>query len=409
LVSVQGLDGLGLPVISTNDAANASLNYLNDNSRTEASILSKLASGSRIVNASDDASGLAIGTQLQASAAVLQQDQVNIAQGLSLVQTADAGLAQIAAVLARMMALATEAASGQVTNTQRSQDINTEYQQLAQEINSIASSTQYGGQSLLYQSNSVLNNFFLAQEYINAQPQGNLTPQQQAIEAKYAPGFDGLPALSAGTTTVGPFNSGSFVTSPFGPTVFLVGTSSATTFNVTIGAANTTALGLDSDIQSYIDQPNTDYGSPIQVTPADPATHTPATYRPATLADWEAANPGQALLGLVTPASASVVSNVASQSAAMLAVSQVNGAIGKLTAERAKMGGYESQFNFASQDIATNVQNTNASASVILDCDVAAEKMQLSATDVRTKAAIAALTQAAQLPRELLKLIDAGP
>ncbi len=54
-----------MPVISTNNAANASLNYLNNNSGKETELLSQLASGSRIVNASDDAAGLAIGTQLQ--------------------------------------------------------------------------------------------------------------------------------------------------------------------------------------------------------------------------------------------------------------------------------------------------------------------------------------------------------
>ena len=53
-----------MPVISTNTAANTALRYLNINSADQSSSLSKLASGSRIVKASDDAAGLAIGTQL---------------------------------------------------------------------------------------------------------------------------------------------------------------------------------------------------------------------------------------------------------------------------------------------------------------------------------------------------------
>src|ERR1700744_79798 len=138
-----------MPVISTNNAANASLNYLNVNSSQETEKLSQLASGSRIVQASDDAAGLAIGTQLQANSTVFMQDQTNVAQGTSILQSADGALAQISNVLQRMMALATEAASGQVTNTQRSQDINTEYTQLKTEIGSIVSSTTYAGQSLL--------------------------------------------------------------------------------------------------------------------------------------------------------------------------------------------------------------------------------------------------------------------
>ena len=59
-----------MPVISTNNAANAALNYLNLNSSRETEQLAQLASGSRIVQASDDAAGLAIGTQLNAGVTV---------------------------------------------------------------------------------------------------------------------------------------------------------------------------------------------------------------------------------------------------------------------------------------------------------------------------------------------------
>ena len=53
-----------MPVITTNTAANSALRYLNVNSDMEASSISKLASGSRITQASDDAAGLAVGTRV---------------------------------------------------------------------------------------------------------------------------------------------------------------------------------------------------------------------------------------------------------------------------------------------------------------------------------------------------------
>jgi flagellin len=276
-----------MPVISTNNAANSALNYLNNNSAQETTSISQLASGSRIVKASDDAAGLAIGTQLQANIAVLQQDQTNVAQGTSILQSADGALAQISNVLQRMMSLATEAASGQVTDTQRSQDINTEYTQLKTEITSIVSSTTYAGQTLL---------------------------------------------------------SGSFLTN----VKFLVGTTSATVLTVSVANVSTNTL-----------------------------------------------------LGTAS-------SGLSSASAALKAISSLNSAINSITQDRAKIGAYESQFNFSSQAISTNVQNTQASASTILDADVAAVKTQLSSQDVKTQASIAALTQAAMLPQELLKLIQAA-
>ena len=92
---------------------------------------------------------MAIGTQLDANVTVYQQDSGEHLAGTSILQSTDGALAQISNVLQRMMSLATQAASGQVTNTQRVQDINTEYGQLRSEISSIISSTTYAGQSLL--------------------------------------------------------------------------------------------------------------------------------------------------------------------------------------------------------------------------------------------------------------------
>ncbi|HIC81016.1 MAG TPA: flagellin, partial [Kiloniellaceae bacterium] len=51
-----------MPTVTTNTAANSALRFLNFNSMQSGSSVSKLASGSRIVKASDDAAGLAIGT-----------------------------------------------------------------------------------------------------------------------------------------------------------------------------------------------------------------------------------------------------------------------------------------------------------------------------------------------------------
>jgi flagellin len=273
-----------LPVISTNNAANAALNYLNQNSSTETNQLSKLASGSRIVQASDDAAGLAIGTQLQANVTVYQQDQTNVQQGTAILQTADGALAQISNVLQRMMSLATEAASGQVTNTQRTQDINTEYTQLKSEITSIVSSTTYAGQTLL---------------------------------------------------------SGSFLTN----VKFLVGTLSSN--SITISVASVSVGGL---------------------------------------------------LGSST--------SISTATTALSAINKINSAIATVTQDRAKIGAYESQFSFSGQDISTNVQNISAAASVVMDADVAQVKSSLSSTDVKTQASVAALTQASQLPQELLRLIQ---
>jgi flagellin len=137
-----------MPVVATNTAANSALRFLNYNSSMASSSVSKLASGSRIVKASDDAAGLAIGTRLKADVTALTQSGINAAQGASVVQVADGGLGRIGDVLQRMKALAAQSLSGVPTNTERG-FIDAEFQELLSEIDGIAATTRFNGDSVL--------------------------------------------------------------------------------------------------------------------------------------------------------------------------------------------------------------------------------------------------------------------
>jgi flagellin len=137
-----------MPAINTNTAANSAVRYLNINSAQESSALSKLSSGSRITSASDDAAGLAISTRISSDITTLQQAATNTSEATAILQTADGGASNISDILARMKSLASESASGTVTDSSRTY-INSEFSQLTSEINSIASGTRYSSQSLL--------------------------------------------------------------------------------------------------------------------------------------------------------------------------------------------------------------------------------------------------------------------
>ena len=137
-----------MPVVATNTAANSALRFLNNNSAQAAGSVGKLASGSRIVKASDDAAGLAIGTRLMADVTALTQAGINASQGASVVQVADGGLGRIGDVLQRMKALAAQSLSGVPTDTERG-FIDAEFQELVAEIDGIANTTRFNGQSPL--------------------------------------------------------------------------------------------------------------------------------------------------------------------------------------------------------------------------------------------------------------------
>jgi flagellin len=139
---------LNMVAITTNLAANYVVRYLNINSQQETSALSQLASGSRIVNAKDDAAGLAISTRISSDITTLQQASTNAAQATAMLQTADGGASNISDILARAKSLASQAASGTTVGSSGG-FIESEFSQLISEIDSIASGTRYSGQSLL--------------------------------------------------------------------------------------------------------------------------------------------------------------------------------------------------------------------------------------------------------------------
>lgn len=108
----------------------------------------RLSTGLRINSAADDAAGLAIREQMRAEIASLNQGVRNAQDGISLIQTAEGALGVIDEKLIRMRELATQAATGTYTNSQRL-IIHSEFAAMAAEIDRIASATSFNGVKLL--------------------------------------------------------------------------------------------------------------------------------------------------------------------------------------------------------------------------------------------------------------------
>ncbi|MBI2712113.1 MAG: flagellin FliC [Bdellovibrio sp.] len=110
--------------------------------------LERLASGSRINHAGDDAAGLAISENLRAQVRGLRQAKRNAQDGVSLIQVSEGGLNEISNMLIRLRELAIQAASDTIGDTER-QFTDREFQSLKQEIDRIANMTQFNGTPLL--------------------------------------------------------------------------------------------------------------------------------------------------------------------------------------------------------------------------------------------------------------------
>jgi flagellin len=110
--------------------------------------LEKLASGSRINHAGDDAAGLAISENLRAQIRGMRQAKRNALDGVSLIQVSEGGLNEISNMLIRLRELAIQAASDTIGDTER-QFADREFQSLKQEVDRIANVTQFNGTPLL--------------------------------------------------------------------------------------------------------------------------------------------------------------------------------------------------------------------------------------------------------------------
>jgi flagellin-like hook-associated protein FlgL len=154
---------MSLTITSNLTASIANRSLQTSNAAMERS-LSKLASGSRVQSARDDAASMAIGSRIKAELVGLKTYQQNATQATSMLQMADGAYARGQDMLIRMKALATQAQSGNLSNVERGM-LDTEFQQLKSEISRLASSTQFSGQTLVGSVNTPTYGF---SNYLNA-------------------------------------------------------------------------------------------------------------------------------------------------------------------------------------------------------------------------------------------------
>ena len=105
--------------IISNFAANVAHRNLTSSDMEATTSLAKLSAGTRVLGAKDDAAALAVGSRLAAEIAGLRTASVNAGQAISMLQVADGAMSQVNDILIRMKTLSVQAASGQLSDTER--------------------------------------------------------------------------------------------------------------------------------------------------------------------------------------------------------------------------------------------------------------------------------------------------
>ena len=135
-------------VVQHNIQAMNANRMLNITSNEQASSTEKLSSGYKINRAADDAAGLSISEKMRKQIRGLDQAANNAEDGISTVQTAEGALTEVHDMLQRMNELATQAANGTNSESDRA-SIQQEIDQLTTEIDRVAETTKFNETYLL--------------------------------------------------------------------------------------------------------------------------------------------------------------------------------------------------------------------------------------------------------------------
>ncbi|MFN4281215.1 MAG: flagellin [Alphaproteobacteria bacterium] len=485
--------------IVSNYAANVATRYLSKADTAASQSLAKLSAGTRVLGAKDDAASLAIGSRLNAEVQAQKQAKVNAGQATSMLQIADGAMSKVNDILVRMKTLAVQAGSGQLSNTERSM-LDTEYQALMQEIDRIASDTEFNGTSLVNGSstttttlNANANSNIQAADGFASIRLGNdvgtanilvaydsttdvltltnkTTGESQGIAIGNAaiasnqlqtvnfdqlgivvelnsafdksadivastPAFTagstvtgvidlnsisvtstdtaGLAALATGNLTIDTATASASVLTVGGFTSAAVDLSSTGSKSVVLTDSNSNSVTLNFDVTTLFGDDTDDSSLNISgqlansvFGSAGTAGTTSFTFK---LGTGTTANVDEVTINVgavSTDALGIDGSDITSKANADTASVAVSAAIDRLSNARAGVGAAQNRLEFASDNLASTIENTEAARSSLLDLDVASEMTAFTAKQVLVQSGVAMLAQANQMPQNLLRLFQ---
>ena len=134
--------------INTNVASLSAQNQLSNSQRMNDQALERLSSGLRINSAKDDAAGLAISERFTSQINGLNQAARNANDGISLAQTAEGALEESSNILQRIRELSVQSSNATNSSSDRAA-LQQEVGQLLNELDRVATTTQFNGLNLL--------------------------------------------------------------------------------------------------------------------------------------------------------------------------------------------------------------------------------------------------------------------
>jgi flagellin len=384
-----------MTVINTNTAATVTANAVAKNERAMSQAMERLSTGQRINSASDDAAGLAISSRMTSQINGLDMAVRNANDAISQIQTADGAYIEVTDMLQRMRELSVQASTGTNSSTDRAA-LNTEYQALSDEIQRIATNTQWNGSNILDDS---AGSSGVVTYQIGANATQTVTVDLGDLGTTVSGSMGSITAAdgsngATGTLTVGTVAANDVITVNFDDGTYDQITLTSTEASE-INTGSGTAPAFDLGTRTL-----TDAGAlTIAITGSGTLSFTGATVTNGntfTVSDVSVSR------GIHADIAKTDVTTVTLATAAL---SAIDTAITEINTARSTFGAGINRLEYAADNLANVSQNTSASRSRILDADYAAETTELARTQIIQQAGTAMLSQANQQAQSVLALL----
>ena len=183
-----------MTVINTNTASIMAQANMKKVSNELDQAMERLSSGLRINGAADDAAGLAIVNRMESQVRGLNMAIRNANDGISLTQSAEGGMEEVSAILQRMRELSVQASNGTYSDNDRAQ-LQSEVDQLTDELTRIADTTTFNGQN-------ILDGSYSGNMSITDDGQGGINVEIGSVSAALLGGRADGPAEAAALATI---------------------------------------------------------------------------------------------------------------------------------------------------------------------------------------------------------------
>ncbi|RKM58894.1 flagellin FliC3 [Butyrivibrio sp. CB08] len=393
--------------VNYNVSAMIANNALQKNDKLLSESLQRLSSGLKIANAKDNPSGLAMSRRMNSQIEGLGVANDTSNDAISIVQVADGSLSEIHEVLQRMNELAIKASTGTLTDSDR-EAIQSEVTQLKEELERMANTTQFNGQSILDGSFDLRGYATVGENVATAVTNPNisvLTYSDNVAAGTYQiTGIDVKYLNLIGTTGVD--KKGIF---------FEEGSESGIEINRVL-PDGTTERYMTNGMQATINEDiltlkdNTGKEIQIQIDETFNGTLNLELTGKGAMTMQVGANEGQTLDIRIPKISLSTLGlynlDFANVTGAQEGIESIKNAITKISTIRSSLGAYQNRLEHTVSNLDITVENMTAAYSRIMDVDMAEEMTTYSTQQVLSQAGISMMAQANERPSQVLQLLQ---